>query len=99
MSTNVTETIKQNLAEQLKTRHQLPFKLTLGSIAKHYNVSLTPIRQVVEQLIEQKLLTRKDNGRLERKIKPTGQNNNANLKVDKPINLNSDLDQLLTDYI
>ena len=99
MSTNVTDTIKQDLAEQLQTRPDLPFKLTLGSIAKHYNVSLTPIRQVVEELVEQQLLNRKPNGRLERTTIPDEQSAPVVKKADKPINLNSDLDQLLTDYI
>lgn len=99
MSTNVTDTIKDDLAEQLQTRPDLPFNLTLGSIAKHYNVSLTPIRQVVEELVEQQLLHRKPNGRLERVNVPTEQADAPPRKKDKPLKLDSDLDQLLTDYI
>lgn len=99
MSTNVTETIKIDLAEQLQTQPDLPFNLTLGSIAKYYNVSLTPIRQVVEELVEQNLLHRKPNGRLERVNVPTEAIDAPPRKKDKPIKLDSDLDQLLTDYI
>lgn len=99
MSTNVTETIKIDLAEQLQTQPDLPFNLTLGSIAKYYNVSLTPIRQVVEELVEQNLLHRKPNGRLERVNVPTEAINAPPRKKDQPIKLDSDLDQLLTDYI
>lgn len=99
MSTNVTDTIKEDLAEQLQTRPDLPFNLTLGSIAKHYNVSLTPIRQVVEELVEQALIHRKPNGRLERINIPTVAIDAPPRKKDKPLKLDSDLDQLLTDYI
>jgi DNA-binding GntR family transcriptional regulator len=100
MSSKVTDTIKQDLAEQIQTQGELPFKLTLGSIAGHYSVSLTPVRQVVESLVEDHILVRKSNGRLERAKAPT-QNQTAGTKpsVKKPINLNSDLDELLTNYI
>lgn len=100
MSSTVTDTIKQDLAHQIQTLSELPFKLTLGAIAKYYNVSLTPIRQVVEDLVEQHILLRKPNGRLERTNQPSVDDAHAFDKpFDKPINLNSDLDLLLTNYI
>ncbi|NQZ11470.1 MAG: GntR family transcriptional regulator [Algicola sp.] len=100
MSATVTDTIKQDLAHQIQTQGELPFKLTLGAIAKHYNVSLTPVRQVVEDLVEQQMLIRKPNGRLERAKQPSLEVSAAAAKTpEKPVNLNSDLDQLLTNYI
>jgi DNA-binding GntR family transcriptional regulator len=100
MSSTVTQTIEQDLARQIKTRKTLPFKLTLGAIAKHYTVSLTPIRQVVEELIGQDILLRKPNGRLERTAPPTvDYDHNQGEFAERPINLNSDLDQLLTNDI
>ncbi len=101
MTSTVTETIKQDLASQIKTRANLPFKLTLGAIAAHYKVSLTPVRQVVEELVEQSLLIRKPNGRLERGQTPSQDQIDAAAEpfsVDAP-NLNSDLDSLLTNDI
>ena len=100
MSSKVTDTIKQDLAEQIQTQGELPFKLTLGAIAGHYSVSLTPVRQVVESLVEDHILVRKSNGRLERAKAPTqNQTPGAKPSVKKPVNLNSDLDELLTNYI
>ncbi|MFT5163887.1 MAG: DNA-binding GntR family transcriptional regulator [Alteromonadaceae bacterium] len=100
MSSKVTDTIKQDLAHQIQTQSVLPFKLTLGAIAEHYSVSLTPVRQVVESLVEEQMLIRKPNGRLERAKAPSEQQiASAQATVQKPINLNSDLDQLLTNHI
>lgn len=101
MTSTVTDTIKQDLSLQIKTRVKLPFKLTLGAIAAHYRVSLTPVRQVVEELVEQGLLIRKPNGRLERGQQPSEDDLNT---LESPPstnapNLNSDLDELLTNDI
>lgn len=101
MTSTVTDTIKQDLSLQIKTRANLPFKLTLGAIAAHYKVSLTPVRQVVEELVEQSLLIRKPNGRLERGQKPSEDaivDESQSVSIDAP-NLNSDLDLLLTNDI
>lgn len=101
MTSTVTDTIKQDLSAQIRTRANLPFKLTLGAIAAHYRVSLTPVRQVVEDLVEQALLIRKPNGRLERGEQPSEDlivEESAAPSVDAP-NLNSDLDNLLTNDI
>ena len=100
MSSKVTDTIKQDLAEQIQTISDLPFKLTLGAIAEHYSVSLTPVRQVVESLVEEQVLIRKPNGRLERAKTPNADEiATAKEQVKKPVKLDSDLDQLLTGYI
>lgn len=100
MSSKVTDTIKQDLAQQIQTQRELPFKLTLGAIAAHYSVSLTPVRQVVESLVEEQVLLRKPNGRLERAKAPTqSQTDTAPVMNKKPVKLDSDLDELLTNYI
>ena len=52
MNLKITETLKKDLHHQLSTYSELPFRLTLGSIAEYYAVSLTPVRQVIEELIE-----------------------------------------------
>ena len=56
--------IKDNLAAQLKSGREVPVQLTLDSLAGHYNVSLTPVRTAVAELIEEGLLERGPNHRL-----------------------------------
>lgn len=100
MSAKVTETIKADLQQQLETYRELPFRLTLGAIAEYYSVSLTPVRQVVEELIDAKILLRKSNGRLERLIEPTGETPPSNVsRFRKPVKLGSNLDELVTNDI
>ncbi|MCW9016131.1 MAG: GntR family transcriptional regulator, partial [Kangiellaceae bacterium] len=100
MSLKVTDKIKADLKHQLETFTELPFKLTLGAIAEYYTVSLTPVRQVVEELIEEKILLRKPNGRLERIIEPSGDATPSNVaQFQKPVKLNSDLDELVTNDV
>ena len=100
MSSKITDTIKQDLELQIQTFPEMPFKLTLGAIADYYSVSLTPVRQVVDELIEEKVILKKANGRLE-KAKKRGRNKTAQKQVD--INTlsspNTDLDDRLTNYV
>ena len=56
--------IKDDLAAQLNSGRELPVQLTLDSLAGHYNVSLTPVRTAVAELIEEGLLQRGENHRL-----------------------------------
>lgn len=70
MNRNITENIKENLAVQLLHYSELPFKLTLVSIAEFYSVSLTPVRQAISELVDENILVRKENGRLERANPP-----------------------------
>ncbi|WP_196138943.1 GntR family transcriptional regulator [Aliikangiella sp. G2MR2-5] len=100
MSSKVTDKIKEDLTHQLTTYKNLPFKLTLGAIADYYNVSLTPVRQVVEELIEEDVLIRKPNGRLERVVEPSGDAEGEKVaKFQKPVKLHSDLDEQVTNYV
>jgi DNA-binding GntR family transcriptional regulator len=56
--------IKDDLAAQLKSGREVPVQLTLDSLAGHYNVSLTPVRAAVAELIDQGLLKKGPNHRL-----------------------------------
>jgi DNA-binding GntR family transcriptional regulator len=56
--------IKDDLAAQLKSGRELPVQLTLDSLAGHYNVSLTPVRTAVAELIDEGLLQKDSNHRL-----------------------------------
>lgn len=56
--------IKDDLAAQLKAGRELPVQLTLDSLAGLYNVSLTPVRAAVAELIDEGLLKKGSNHRL-----------------------------------
>jgi DNA-binding GntR family transcriptional regulator len=56
--------IKDDLAAQLKSGQEFPVQLTLDSLAGHYNVSLTPVRTAVAELIDDGLLEKGPNRRL-----------------------------------
>jgi DNA-binding GntR family transcriptional regulator len=56
--------IKDDLAAQLQSGRELPVQLTLDSLAVHYNVSMTPVRTAVAELIDEGLLKKGSNHRL-----------------------------------
>ena len=99
MSSKVTETIKQDLSHQLSTFSELPFKLTLGAIADYYSVSLTPVRQVVDELIQENIILRKSNGRLARVNEPQDGSVSKDAEFNKPLKLSSELDELVTNDV
>jgi DNA-binding GntR family transcriptional regulator len=56
--------IKDDLAAQLNSGRQLPIELTLDSLAGYYNVSFTPVRTAIAELIDEGLLEKGPNRRL-----------------------------------
>ena len=61
----IAEQIKADLASWLSRGEQaLPCKLTLEALARHYGVSMTPVRNAVEDLVTLGAIVRLDNGRL-----------------------------------
>ena len=56
--------IANDLEAQL-AGNSIPFPLTMDGISNHYGVSYTPIREALSGLIENGLLRKKSNGRLE----------------------------------
>lgn len=56
--------IRDDLAARLKSGRELPVQLTLDSLAEHYNVSFTPVRTAVAELIDEGLLEKGPNRRL-----------------------------------
>ena len=56
--------IANDLEAQL-AGNSIPFPLTMDGISNHYGVSYTPIREALSSLIENGLLRKKSNGRLE----------------------------------
>ncbi|MBN2296039.1 MAG: GntR family transcriptional regulator [Pirellulales bacterium] len=56
--------IKDDMKTRIGTGEPLPCRLTLQSLAKHYEVSLTPVRQAIVELIDESYIKKQDNGRL-----------------------------------
>ncbi|WP_193192617.1 GntR family transcriptional regulator [Microbulbifer taiwanensis] len=61
----ITEFIKTDVKAALQAQGKLPYKLTLGAMSEHYKVSLTPVRHAIDELVDEGVIRRKDNGRLE----------------------------------
>ena len=61
---SISAYIKADLAARLLSGDGLPIELTLDSLAEHYNVSFTPVRSAVAELIDEGLLERGANRRL-----------------------------------
>ncbi len=68
---NIATYIRNDLGSRLEAGRQLPAELTLDALARHYEVSYTPVRTAIAALTEDGLLTRKSNGRLEAAEVPT----------------------------
>jgi DNA-binding GntR family transcriptional regulator len=61
----LAEHVFEDLASRIESKEPLPCKLTFSALAKHYNVSLTPVRTAVKQLVSEGFLKALDNGRLQ----------------------------------
>jgi DNA-binding GntR family transcriptional regulator len=60
----ITTYIKGDLSARLKSGQELPTTLTIGALAEHYNVSFTPVRSAMAELIDEGLLKKGPNRRL-----------------------------------
>lgn len=56
--------IKQDLIANIRSGEIGSDRLTLDALSKRYRVSATPVRAAVRELIEEKYLTKGNNGRL-----------------------------------
>jgi len=65
MSETITDFIKQDLKARLRAGGILPDKLTLTALSDLYEVSLTPIRSAVQELVNEDVLRKQPNGRME----------------------------------
>ena len=65
MSETITDYIKQDIKSRLRAGGGLPDKLTLTALSAHYNVSLTPVRLAVQELVDEDVLRKQRNGRME----------------------------------
>lgn len=60
----ITKYIKRDLSARLKSGQELPAPLTIGALAEHYNVSYTPVRTAMAELIDEGLIKKGPNRRL-----------------------------------
>src|SRR5688572_22764005 len=61
----LAEHVFDDLALRIESDEPMPCKLTFSALAKHYNVSLTPVRTAVKRLVSEGFLQARDNGRLQ----------------------------------
>ncbi len=61
---SIANYIKEDLTARLQSGQELPVQLTLGSLSEFYQVSFTPVRAAVSELIEEGLLVKGANRRL-----------------------------------
>jgi DNA-binding GntR family transcriptional regulator len=62
---SLADLVFEDLAARLESREPLPCKLTFSSLAKHYKVSVTPVRTAVKRLVSEGYLKVLDTGRLQ----------------------------------
>lgn len=88
MTDTLTDMIKRDLEEHLRTTVPFAAKLTLTDLARHYGVSLTPVRLAVRTLLEEQVLIKLPNGRLQ--VNPDTSSGLAlNSEYDRPFVANS----------
>lgn len=64
MSGTMATFINEDLKARLRAGDGLPEKLTLAALADHYQVSFTPVRQALQELIDEQVLRKEPNGRM-----------------------------------
>tara|TARA_B100001057_G_scaffold483088_2_gene559367 strand:- start:1809 stop:2717 length:909 start_codon:yes stop_codon:yes gene_type:complete len=61
---NISQYIEKDLTERIRNGASLPPSLTLTALANEYEVSLTPVRVALQNLIDSKFILKGQNGRL-----------------------------------
>jgi DNA-binding GntR family transcriptional regulator len=84
----LADLVYEDLASRIESKEALPCKLTFSALAKHYKVSLTPVRTAVSRLVSEGYLKTLDNGRLQVGENPPPAK--ARPKRSVPIDLPSD---------
>jgi DNA-binding GntR family transcriptional regulator len=65
MPATMTEFIKQDLKARIRAGSDVPDKLTLAGLADFYQVSFTPVRLALQELIDERVLQKQANGRMQ----------------------------------
>jgi DNA-binding GntR family transcriptional regulator len=77
----LAEMVFDDLAARIESKNGPPCKLTYSELSKHYQVSLTPVRTAIKQLVSEGFLVLLDNGRLQVADKPP---NRKTVKRSRP---------------
>lgn len=94
----ISEQIANDLRAHVIAGEQPPYPLTLGGIANHFGVSMMPVRQAVESLVEEGFLLRGANGRLgfnARRKSRSGDRSAAEMRPPMPVSP----DKRVTDHV
>jgi DNA-binding GntR family transcriptional regulator len=70
---NISSFIKNDIKTRIQNGEPMPMSLTLNDLARHYDVSITPVRKALSILVDDGFLIRRDNNRLEINKKKIGQ--------------------------
>lgn len=60
-----TEYIRDDLRQKIASGKDVPDRLTINFLSEHYEVSPTPVRLAINELVDEAYLIRKSNGRIE----------------------------------
>lgn len=95
----LSSTIKHDLVASLRAGTSLPYALTLSSISAHYAVSVTPVRQAVDELVRAGILEKLPNGRLAIRSELPPQTLEAAAEAHDAIDVRSDLEARLQKHV
>jgi len=95
---NISQYIENDLTEKIRNGGPLPNSLTLTALATEYEVSLTPIRVALENLIESKFILKGQNGRLTINPKRRAKKNTRKPGSSQGIHLRN-WDELITEDV
>jgi DNA-binding FadR family transcriptional regulator len=89
----LTNYIAEDLRRRIRSRVQLPCALSLPALARHYDVSLTPVRGAIAQLLSDGCIEKLSNGRLA--VVPIKKKSPQQFRLVQPPPTPQDWDQIL----
>lgn len=95
---SITDYIEQDLQAHISGSGELPVKLTLTALAEHYDVSITPVKAALDNLISDRYVIKGDNGRLTINPRKKRTKNGRVAKTKKPPSL-KDWDAIIAEDI
>ncbi|MEM9020422.1 MAG: FCD domain-containing protein [Planctomycetota bacterium] len=93
----LSDRIQHELIAFFSSREPLPFRLTLAGISEHFTVSPMPVRAAVQSLVDQGVLRKQENGRLE--INPGALPSEEQVARRAEQFTATNLDQQITSYV
>jgi DNA-binding GntR family transcriptional regulator len=81
----LAEMVFDDLAARIESGEDPPCKLTFSALSKHYQVSLTPVRSAIKELVSEGYLIALDNGRLQLNDSPPKRRRSTGHRVEAPL--------------